>query len=320
MNNIDYFSFSIIIDDVVLPTGHTLMGVLGGGGPQTAFGMRLWSEGGVGICAGIGTDFPAEADAWLHSFRIDGEGIRRSREHRSLRAWQVLEEDGRRTQVWRSHGATIPAQLSLRPEQVPESYYHARGFHFGVHPESPNLAIVNALKARGVCTSIEPFRDSAEALPDSAVRALVGTPDIFSPNLSEAASLVGPGDPLTQLHRLADAGAHLIALRMGAEGSLLYRPAGGECWHVGAVPVAVVDPVGAGNAYCGALLVGWLEHGDLAVAGQYATVAASFLVEQYGLPQPSPRLRQQAAERLALAKVTRMELPPRGATLNREAS
>jgi sugar/nucleoside kinase (ribokinase family) len=107
---------------------------------------------------------------------------------------------------------------------------------------------------------------------------------------------------------------------MGAEGSLLYRPAGGECWHVGAVPVAVVDPVGAGNAYCGALLVGWLEHGDLAVAGQYATVAASFLVEQYGLPQPSPRLRQQAAERLALAKVTRMELPPRGATLNREAS
>jgi hypothetical protein len=124
MNNIDYFSFSIIIDDVVLPTGRTLMGVLGGGGPQTAFGMRLWSGGGVGICAGIGTDFPAEADAWLHSFHIDGEGIRRSREHHSLRAWQVIEEDGRRTQVWRTQGATIPAHLSLRPEQVPESYYH----------------------------------------------------------------------------------------------------------------------------------------------------------------------------------------------------
>jgi cytidine kinase len=34
-------TFSIIIDDIVFPDGSTRMGVLGGGGPQTAFGMRL---------------------------------------------------------------------------------------------------------------------------------------------------------------------------------------------------------------------------------------------------------------------------------------
>ena len=61
----------------------------------------------------------------------------------------------------------------------------------------------------------------------------------------------------------------------------------------------VVDPVGAGNAYCGALLVGWLEKGDLRLAGMYAAVAASFLVEQYGLPAPRSDLRAQARQRLA---------------------
>jgi hypothetical protein len=50
-NTINYFSHSVIIDDIVFHDGRTLMGVLGGGGPQTAFGMKLWAQGGVGLCA-----------------------------------------------------------------------------------------------------------------------------------------------------------------------------------------------------------------------------------------------------------------------------
>jgi sugar/nucleoside kinase (ribokinase family) len=86
---------------------------------------------------------------------------------------------------------------------------------------------------------------------------------------------------------------------MGDEGSLLYQAQTGEWQHIPAVPVTAVDPVGAGNAYCGALLVGWLQTGDLRRAGQYAAVAASFLVEQYGLPAPRVGLRAEAEERLA---------------------
>ena len=60
---IDYFTSSLIIDDLVLPDGQTKMGLLGGGGPQAAFGMKLWTQGGVGLCAGIGLDLPAGAQA-----------------------------------------------------------------------------------------------------------------------------------------------------------------------------------------------------------------------------------------------------------------
>jgi sugar/nucleoside kinase (ribokinase family) len=295
---IDYFTFSVIIDDIVFHDGRTLMGVLGGGGPQTAFGMKLWATGGVGLCGGVGMDFPAEAQTWLDTMGIDSAGLRRDPAHNSLRAWQIIEADGRRTQVWRTQGATIPTHLALTPDQVTAPYWSARGFHFGVHPESPNLRIMQALQAHGVTVSVEPFREASRPLADAELRVLLTSCTIFSPNLVEAETLVGSGEPMTLLRRLTEAGASIVALRMGAEGSLVHRAATGETHYIPAVKTTVVDPVGAGNAYCGALLVGWQETGDLRRAGLYASVAASFLVEQYGLPAPRADLRIEAARRL----------------------
>lgn len=296
---IDYFSASMIVDDIVLPDGQTKMGMLGGGGPQTAFGMKLWATGGVGLCGGVGTDFPLEAQAWLEAMGIDTEGVRRDPAPTTLRAWQIVEADGRRTQLWRTRGDAIPRHLALRMAQVPAHYRRARGFHFGVHPEQPNLALVAALHAQGIVVSIEPFREANRVLADVELAALLQAADIFSPNLAEAESLVGSGEPGEVVARLVEAGARIVALRMGAEGSLLRHAGARKSWHVPAVPVPVVDPVGAGNAYCGALLVGWVETHDLGQAGLYASVAASFLVEQHGLPAPRLTLRAEAEARLA---------------------
>jgi sugar/nucleoside kinase (ribokinase family) len=296
---IHYFTFSLIIDDLVLPDGRTYMGLLGGGGPQTAFGMKLWTAGGVGIYAAVGSDFPPAAQEWLDAMAIDTVGVRLQPQYPTLRAWQILEEDGTRTQVWRTRGSVIPAHLAFAPELIPPAYWGARGFHFGIHPEHPNLAIMQALRARGTVVSVEPFRAAERQLSDEEQKTLFGSCDIFSPNVEEASSLVGDGAPEQLVARLAAAGAPLVALRMGAEGSLVYAAATGTMQHIPAVPVTVVDQVGAGNAYCGGFLVGWLETGDLRLAGQYASVAASFLLEQHGLPSPRPGIQAEAAERLA---------------------
>jgi cytidine kinase len=297
---IDYFTTSLIIDDIVLPDGQTRMGILGGGGPQTAFGMRLWADGGVGLCGAVGEDFPPAAQAWLDAMAIDTDGVRRDVQIPSLRAWQILEADGRRTQVWRTRSEGIRRHLALRFEQIPTTYLHARGFHFGVHPEKPNLALANALRAHGIVVGVEPFRDADRPLSDAELRALVTAGDLFSPNVDEAASIVGTGEPTQLILRMVDAGASIVALRMGADGSLVHHAKTGRTWHIPAIATAVVDPVGAGNAYCGALLVGWVETGDVRTAGSYAAVDASFLVEQVGLPPPRPDLRAEARRRLAL--------------------
>ncbi|MBN1201013.1 MAG: hypothetical protein JXJ20_04075, partial [Anaerolineae bacterium] len=55
------------------------------------------------------------------------------------------------------------------------------------------------------------------------------------------------------------------------------------------VPVPLlVDQTGAGNTYCGAFLVGWLETGNLREAACYGAVAASFSLEVTGVADPPP--------------------------------
>ncbi len=72
---IDFVTFSLIIDDIVFPDGQTAMNMLGRGGPQTAFGMRLWADK-VGLVAGVGQDIPAAATAWLDKCGVDTQGLR----------------------------------------------------------------------------------------------------------------------------------------------------------------------------------------------------------------------------------------------------
>lgn len=301
---VDYVTYSVIIDDLVFPDGRTAMGVLGGSGPQTAFGMRLWADR-VGLCGAAGRDFPADAWQWLDGMGIDHDGMVSYPQLPSLRAWQITEWDGRRIQVWRSHPHEIGAQLPLRSANIPAVYLSARGFFYGVHPESPNLKIAQYLRAHGIVVGIEVFRHSDRLLSDGEVRALASAAQILSPNVWEAETMLGAAAPEEQVRRLADAGAEVVALRMGAEGSLLHCAATGETVHIPAVPTQVVDPTGAGNAFCGGVMVGWVETGDLRTAGMCGAVSASFLVEQVGPPPLGREYRQEARARLEALKSDR---------------
>jgi sugar/nucleoside kinase (ribokinase family) len=137
-------------------------------------------------------------------------------------------------------------------------------------------------------------------LVNADFRDLCSAGQIFSPNLYEVESMIGPAAPRQQLDRLIAAGAQIVALRLGAEGSLVQRSDTGEAWRVPPVPTVVVDPCGAGNAYCGGFLAGWVQSRDLRLAGLYGAVAASFLVEQIGLP-PANLAAQRAEAQLRLS-------------------
>ncbi|MER3513180.1 MAG: carbohydrate kinase, partial [Chloroflexota bacterium] len=60
----------------------------------------------------------------------------------------------------------------------------------------------------------------------------------------------------------------------------------------------VVDPTGAGNAFSGAFLVGYLETNNLLTAGLWGSVAASLIVEKIGFPQLDEGLRLEARRRV----------------------
>lgn len=294
---VDYVAFNVIIDDIIFPDGSTRMGVLGGGGTQTAFGMRLWSSS-VGLIAGVGPDLPDSAREWLDRSGVDLGGVVTSNLP-TPRAWQVTEADGRREQIWRVPGAVLGEHLGRIPTEMPARFPARKAFHRGLHPLEPEVERLAALRALAPLVSVEPFKPAERLCREDELRPTLETVDIYSPNLVEARSMLGPGAPGELIRRLFELGGRTVTLRMGDAGTLAARAGSAQALHIPAVPVDVVDAVGAGNAFCGGFVVGWCETGDLALAGAYGAVAASFLVEQVGIPLLTPQVYVEANRRLA---------------------
>lgn len=268
---------AVFIDDIVLPTGQTFMGQLGGGVVHALMGAALWGER-PGIVAVTGEDLPAAARARLEQ-HCDTTGL-----HQlplpQMRAWQIFEYDGTRRELYRVR-ETEPFTRGAQPEHLPASYRQSAGFYLlqGFEGMCAWRAVLPGL------VLWEPLQQVM--LPGSriALRAVLqaGRIDVISPNLVEARAAYGDLSPDQIIDALFDDGAHLVALRMGADGSLVANRSTGDRWQVGAVPVGLTDQTGAGNTYCGGLLQGLLEGRPLAEAAARGAVSASFGIEQIGV-------------------------------------
>jgi sugar/nucleoside kinase (ribokinase family) len=292
----DYVAFNVIIDDIVFPDGRTKMGVLGGGGPQAAFGMRLWSDS-VALVAAVGSDLPQNVRADLEALEINLDGLY-DLGLQTPRAWQVMEEDGRRTEIWRISAEAIKASLDCPWTRIPDRLQKAQAYHMCLEPLKPAFTFLSDVHTDGRMVSAETSELAPRIVKPGELEAFLENLDVFSPNISEAESLLGRAAPQELIGQLLDAGAVCVALRMGAEGSLVAESRTRQMVHIPAVPTKVVDPIGAGNAFCGGFLVGWRETGDLQTAGLFGAISASFLVEQIGLPSFSQRVWKEARNRL----------------------
>jgi len=273
---------SIIIDDIVLPNGVTRMGVLGGGVSHAAAGAAAWGER-PGIVACVGRDLPAAARERL-ARDFDLQGVI-ALDVPQARAWQVFEWDGRRTEIFRVD-VLEPFLTDPQPQQVPAAYEAARGLHL-LRPAGD----VAGWQARFPAATIlwEPSQHFMVAGHLPQFRAALPMVDIVSPNSLEAGLIYGLDDPADLVRAMLDDGARAVALRLGADGSLAARADQPGLIRLPAVPVAeIVDQTGAGNAYCGGFLAGWLATGgDLQAAACYGGAAASFALEVTGVLDPS---------------------------------
>jgi sugar/nucleoside kinase (ribokinase family) len=301
-----YASWGIIIDDIVFPDGRSVMGVPGGAGLYAAVGMRLWSPD-VLLLSAVGHDFDAEA---LATFGLTPNGLLVT-DLPTPRAWQLFEEDGRRTQIFRVPEEAWYEQLVRAPleRKIPSS---VKAAHYVLRGDPREEEMVQILTNADLCLSAEPILDEATTPEERRVilRCLAHF-DLFSPDDSGADVLVGERPLLEQLPALAALGPRVVSVRQGAAGSLVFERETGRTWRVPAAEATVVDVTGAGNAYCGGLLVGWQESGDVQRAAAYATVSAAMAIEQVG-PPPVDETTMAAARRRAeqaLGKIRHNLLP-----------
>jgi sugar/nucleoside kinase (ribokinase family) len=277
----------IIIDDIVFPDGETRMAVLGGATVHAAAGMLIAGQR-PGIASRVGNDLPDSARQRLER-DFDLRGLVRL-DLPQARAWQLFEWDGRRTEIFRVDEVE-PFLYGVAPEELAAAYRVVKGVH--LLRDACDLPHWRAVfpTATILWEPGQPFMVAENA---DAFRAGLAHIDIVSPNLLEAQQVYGLTDPAALVGAMLDDGARIAALRMGEAGSLAGARGDDHLVRVPPVPVPeIVDQTGAGNTYCGAFLVGWVETGDLRQAAGYGAVAASFALEVIGVADPPADLVAQ---------------------------
>lgn len=120
--------------------------------------------------------------------------------------------------------------------------------------------------------------------------------DIALPGMDDAQQLTGLDDPDAIADFYLRLGAKVVALTLGAEGSLVATPDRRE--RVAGRKVRAVDATGAGDTYDGAFLARIAAGDDPFAAARYANAAAALATQDYGAIEPMP---QRAAVEAFLA-------------------
>ncbi|MEC8280943.1 MAG: PfkB family carbohydrate kinase [Pseudomonadota bacterium] len=154
-------------------------------------------------------------------------------------------------------------------------------------------AVVEAAIDRAAAAGVRVVLNLAPAAPLDPAR--LSRVDVLIANRGEADSLVPEADDALQQARLLAARHGLLAVvTLGADGAVAADDAG-HAWRVVALPVTVIDTVGAGDAFVGALAAALDCGRPMARALAEASVAGAHACTQRG-PQTSP-----TADRIAAA-------------------
>ncbi|HJZ46900.1 MAG TPA: carbohydrate kinase family protein [Roseiflexaceae bacterium] len=309
MSNTFLIYGKIIIDDIRLSTGEVVAGKLGGGGPQAAFGMRLWHDD-VALLTRSGDDLDASVLRTLQDLGVDLSGWARYDDLPTPHG--RIEYDERE---YHDRGLITSAsdwnRLLSRPLTLSARHRQAAGIHLITEfALEPMVDSARELQRHGGLCSLEPIFDDHSCPDRPALLALARQVEIVTPDWPSASALAGSERPVDVLRYWAALGTEAVAVRHGAHGSYVWDRRHGQAWHIPIVPVHAVDPTGAGNAYGGGWCIGWWRHHDSRLAGCYATVAAALMVSQAGMPplDAESRRRAKALFEIAQQQATRIDL------------
>lgn len=160
-------------------------------------------------------------------------------------------------------------------------------------PKAARAALFAAAKEGGATVVVN-------ATPEPlGARAHLAAIDVLIVNETEAGDLLGrpirPDDAETAARDLARLGPAIVAVTLGAAGALIL--AADEAMAIPALPVAVVDTTGAGDAFCG-VFAAYLAAGATAVEAARAGVVAGSMACTRAGAQPSMPTAAEIAEQI----------------------
>ncbi|KAI9816226.1 MAG: hypothetical protein M1827_001827 [Pycnora praestabilis] len=320
---IDFCTLGMFIIDEIhfQPPTPPVTGVLGGAGSYSALGARLFSppplSKSVGWIVDAGSDFPEEIRDLIRRWDT-GCLIRETPERLTTRGWNGYGEDEKRDFRY------LTPKLRLDHNALSSSLLLSKSFHLICSPSRCIDLVTNVTASPKQAHSDQvPLRPLFiwEPVPDlcipkelpNCLEALRHV-EVISPNHAELggffgynmtdAGTGGVNRALVQAccDRLVEKGIGgdgkgAVVVRAGKSGCYLAAP-GLKRWFpayhqaetANGDNKKVVDPTGGGNGFLGGLAVGLIRGGsepglqNLEEAAAWATVAASFAIEQVGMP------------------------------------
>ncbi|KAH7378648.1 pfkB family kinase [Cadophora sp. MPI-SDFR-AT-0126] len=262
----------VVLDELRFPGKKPLLDVMGGSASYGTLGVRLFA-------VNDGPDRPTSIGCLVLAGKDFSEVVRLST--RGLLKYEDTTFGPKKFKYTTEPLKPSPSDLVSTPLLT------SRTYHFLATPEDLARQVSEQLQLRignGVelkpLLVWEPFPPACQAQNlDSILAALDFQPEVLE---SCAQTFLD--------HSIGPQGDGCIVIRASEHGSLSASRAAGFIWSPAFYPPdldtsRIVDPTGAGNAYIGGFAMGLQHNLTLEKAAAYGNVAASFALEQIGLPE-----------------------------------
>ena len=163
---------------------------------------------------------------------------------------------------------------------------HVNGYSlFADEPRAAVVSLIGEARRREIVVTADPSSSAyLEELGASTFLSCTGGASVCLPNLDEGRVLSGQTDPRDVLESLR---VHypVVALKLGSGGVLVGE--GNEVELIGPTSSTVVDPTGAGDAFCAGFLSSWLGGNSAIEAARHGSTLAARAVSKHGGRPPS---------------------------------
>lgn len=294
---------------IIVPSGQVFLDIPAGNLLYASVGWALWNpDSPPGLVARVGEDYP---QAWLDLFQQNGldiRGITIIPEAVDVRHFCAFTS--RTTRVSDdpvSHfarlGLPFPKALlgyhpasqidsrtqlkttSLRQVDIPDLYTDVSAAHLCPVDYLTHSLLPALLRQSQVTTiTLDPAAGYMNPTFFNLAPTLVTGLTAFLPSEEELRFLFqGRSTDLWEMmDALAAYGCDLIVVKRGEGGQALLDAAAHKRWEIPAYPSRMVDPSGAGDAFCGGFLAGYRNTYDPLEAALIGNITASLVVEGSG--------------------------------------
>lgn len=290
------------------PIGQPLIDAPGGSLLYAAGGLMVWDKN-IGLLARVGEDYPRPWLRELEKKGLDVRGVKilpQSVDLRSFIAYTDMYERSNASPVahFARRGMTFPKSLlGYQPDterrvdkrqlnslqsaasDIPKDYHAARAVHLCPLDFVNQSQLMLALKGGSIGTlSLDPSPHYLNPGFWRDLRVVLQGVTIFHPSEEELRNLFWgeTHDLWAMAEKLCEYGCEIVVVKRGVQGQMIYDSKSKRRWELPAYPSRMADPTGAGDAFCGGYLAGFVKTSDPLEAAFYGSVSASLKVEGTG--------------------------------------